>query len=90
MGSVEEGGFDPAGSWSLPTSGVEGRRSGQEEDNPGRFEIVAFGKKRDRKELKLMSQPTNGEGLPCRRTFEPSSLEDFLVNVTHVLGAEVQ
>ena len=37
-----------------------------------------------------MSQPTNGEELPCRLTFKLSSLEDFLVDMTHVLGAEVQ
>ena len=44
MGLMEEDGFDPAGSWSLLMSGVEGRRSGQEEDNPRRFEVVVFGK----------------------------------------------
>ena len=37
-----------------------------------------------------MSQPMDGEELPWRRIFEPSSLEDFLVNMTHMLGAEVQ
>ena len=41
-------------------------------------------------QLEGTSQLTNGEELPCRWTFELSSLEDFLVDMTHALGAEVQ